>query len=776
MENELWYRRPATLWNEALPVGNGKLGAMVFGGVGDDRIALNHDTLWSGYPKRERMKEVHAARARAEALALAGDTAAAQAVLEREVCGDFFESYLPMGTLLARDGFGGEARAYRRFLDLDTACAGARYEAGSARVERRLFASAPDDALVLEWRFSVPGDLTLRLESPLRSENRSGEYLALRGQCPSRVEPSYVRHPDPIRYDDTHPGVRFAVGARVRTDGAARTEDGCLFIRGATRVLAVLLAETSFVDFKTDPADETWACEARLNARLAACDMDGERMLRAHIADYARLEGACRFRLGGREDARASLPADERLRAFDGRDKGLYELLFRYGRYLLIASSREGAQPANLQGVWNAELRAPWSANYTLNINTEMNYWPAFSTGLSRCALPLVKLTDELRVTGGEVARAVHGAPGFCAHHNTDLWRAAAPVGNHQAGCACYGYWPMGGAWLCRAVWEYYDYTRDDAYLRDTGYPIMESAARFILHQLRENARGELVLCPATSSENNYLARGETLAVDESTTMIQSIAEDLLENICLARRALGMPPDAKTLNALRRLRKLTAGGDGRVLEWAREREEAEPRHRHLSHLYALYPGGRVRADSAEADACRRSLEARGDEGTGWSLAWKVCLWARLHDGERALRLLSAQLRPVAPQTLDTFAGGGSYPNLLCAHPPFQIDGNLGAVAGVMAMLLEADGGRVTLLPALPGAWTDGSLKGARAPGGWTLSFSWRSGRLTSATVASAFGGDIVLCCRSREAALSLRPGQTLALRGDDLTKQREESE
>ncbi|MDD3410541.1 MAG: glycoside hydrolase N-terminal domain-containing protein, partial [Eubacteriales bacterium] len=697
---------------------------------------------------------------RARELALSGRPAEAQRVLEQDVCGDFFESYLPMGTLTAADDCGANAGEYRRSLDLDNACALTSYTANGCRVLRTVYASFPANALVMEWRFSQPRTLRLSLSSLLRGEACEGPLLMLRGQCPSRVEPSYVSHPDPVRYDPAHPGIRFAMGLRTQTDGQAEKDADGLTIRQATRVLAVLMAETSFQDFQTDPTDEGWRCEARLRERLNACELDAGALWLAHLADYQALETACTLKL---PHVPSPLPTDERLRAFAGDDAGLYELLFRYGRYLMIASSREGSQAANLQGIWNAELRAPWSGNYTLNINTEMNYWPVFSAHLGCCAQPLVQLVKELSQKGGEVARAVHGAPGWCAYHNADLWRSSGPVGNHQAGSACYGYWPMGGAWLCRTVWERYEYTRDEAYLRDTALPLLEGAARFLLSQLCENAQGELVLCPATSSENNYLLNGETLAVASSTAMMQSLCEDVLQNTRSARKALGLEADADIEAALSRLKRPAIGLDGRVLEWDGELEEAEPHHRHISHLYGLHPAQLIAWDSALGRACKRSLEARGDEGTGWSLAWKVNQWARLRDGDHALCLLNQQLHTVEPQVKDTWAGGGSYPNLFCAHPPFQIDGNFGAVSGMLEMLVQSDEQRVTLLPALPARWPEGELTGACARGGLELSLAWKNGRLTHARVMASRDGTYELDCAGAHWTLALTQNESVTL-------------
>lgn len=757
MEHELWYLQPARDWLEALPIGNGSLGAMVFGGTETERLQLNLDTLWSGYPRANAPEDLAGFTLKAQKLALSGQLHQAQQVLEQHVLGDFHESYLPMGDMLIREGLSGRASHYRRSLDLETGFADTTYTKGGVSIFRRVFASFPAKALVLHWQASEPVDVVISLSSQLRHKVSSGFPLRVTGLCPSRVEPNYVSHEDPVRYETDRPGIRFAFGVHVNTDGKQDLQGDALHITGATRMTVVLMARSSFTDCFTDPNLPDWDGEQRLVEELLNTAFNLESLQAAHLWDYRQLEQACRFHL---DCPPSPLPTDRRILAFDGSDLGLYALLFRYGRYLLIASSREGSQPANLQGIWNRELRAPWSSNYTININTQMNYWPAFSAGLADCALPLVQMVKELSQTGAEVARAIHGAPGWCAHHNVDLWRNARPVGNHQAGSACYGYWPMGGVWLCRAVWEYADYTGDMEFLRQTALPVLQGAADFVLSQLTENARRQLVVCPMTSPENTFLLDGKTLAVAESAAMGQSLCEDLLRMVQTARQRLGMEVDKAIETALSCLKPLEIGRDGRLLEWDVERTEAEFHHRHVSHLYALYPGRSIRPGSAVGQACKQSLIARGDEGTGWSLAWKVSLWARLGDGNHALSLLSMQLRPAWQQTGQ---GGGSYPNLFCAHPPFQIDGNLGAAAGMLEMLLQQQGQELHLLPALPENWSKGSIHGIRAPGGLSLDLVWDRGRLTQARVTAGKPGQYRLMYRGKPYTLDLGQGESALL-------------
>lgn len=777
MENRLWYKQPAENWNEALPVGNGQLGAMIFGGVRQERLVLNHDTLWSGRPHNTDEKDKTEAFYHCRAAALKGDYAAAQRIAEQSLCGRFDEGYLPLGDLMLRYP-AQDPTHYTRTLRLDTATAVVEYESGGVQHRRVCFASFPGDLLAVHHAAeggTVQVECTLN--SPLHSRKTcENGLLLLRGVCPTHVEPPYVQSEEPVVYNSALPGVRFCCGVRPLTDGHISFSDGAFLIEGANWFTLLCMVETSFVDYKTPPDDPEWACAARVIARLLACTGSFEDLLRAHIRDYQELETRCTFALA--PSPRTVLPTDERLRLFerDKHDFGLYELLLRYGRYLLISCSRPGTQPANLQGIWNREIRAPWSSNYTLNINTEMNYWPAFSGNLAECAQPLTKMAEELVQSGASAARSLYGAEGFAVHHNTDLWRAAGPVGAQQAGSACYGFWPLGGAWLCRAVWEYYEYTLDEKYLSSRAYPILKSAARFILDMLVPGKEGKLIFTPSTSPENNFLWRGEVVSVSRSTAMGQSIAKDLLQNCEKAALLVKDQPFARCVHrALKKLDAVRIGADGRLMEWHEEVPEPEKDHRHLSHLYGLYPATQISPVKTPelAEACRKSLMARGDAGTGWSLAWKVNLWARLGDGEHALSLLQRQLHFV-PSDIETYftsdqSGGqainfgGTYPNFLCAHPPFQLDGSLGAAAGILEMLVQSDGETVTLLPALPQAWADGAATGIRVRGGACIDLEWHAHKLCKVAVTAY--REIHLCVRleALEQILSLRKGESRTL-------------
>lgn len=473
------------------------------------------------------------------------------------------------------------------------------------------------------------------------------------------------------------------------------------------------------------------------------------------------------------EPDRHELPTDERLRLYqqDDRDPGLAALAFDYGRYLLISSSRPGSQPANLQGIWNREVRPPWSCNFTTNINLEMNYWPALVCGLEETAEPLHDLIRDLSEIGRETARFYYDAEGFAVHHNVDLWGHCNPVGRRRKGGAAHDFWPMGGTWLVQHLYAYYGYTGDRSFLEKTAYPCMREAARFCLDVLSEDGDGHLALIPATSPENRFSLDGHACGVSKTSDMSDAIMRDTFANTLAAARLLKVEPELqKRLEAaLERLPPYRIGKDGRLLEWNEEFAEIDPAHRHVSHLFGLYPSHQINAEETPelADACRKSLEGRTDEGTGWSLGWKICLWARLHDGGHALRILKRQFRLSEAESMEQrHQGGGTYPNLLDAHPPFQIDGNFGACAGIAELLVQSGEDYVELLPALPPQWRDGSLSGIRGMGGLRISLAWKDGRLTDAAITSDRERTVEIRLNGWRCRTKLDANKTLSWKGD----------
>ena len=742
--NQLYFDRPAQYWEEALPLGNGSLGAMVFGGAPHERLALNHDTLWSGYPVRHTRPGAAESFKRARTLAIQGEYEGAEReLLENFIC-DWTQCYLPLGDLLL-DFPEGETSDYARRLSLDEGAASCEYTMDGVRYSREAFCSFPDGLLALRLTADRPGSVScrLRLESELACTSGSGAHtLWLDGECPTQKTEAAMGGRVRLFYDDPgRHGIRFRCAVRVLAEGGQVVYgDGCAELTGCDAATVLLAAATSFVDFDHTPDAEYRTPCLHILDRACGENPDAAgvyaRLRTAHVRDHRALFDRVSLRLeGASADA---LPTPERLaRRRDGEtDLGLYVLLFQFGRYLTIAASRPGSQAMNLQGIWNRHLCPPWNANYTVNINTEMNYWPTLPANLAECHRPLLDLIRRISVTGQDTARGFYDAPGWVCHHNTDLWAHTVPV----RGSLSWAFWHGASGWLCRSAWEHWLYTRDMDYLRGF-YPILRGAAEFYDGILAENRDGNLVLAPGTSPENIFLLEGREVSVSEWTACSLAIATELFQNVIEAAETLGVDQAfADKLRAdLARFPAFKIGSKGQLLEWNEEFEEQEPHHRHTSHLYGLHPARLFTSEKTELRAAaKRSLELRGDEGTGWSLGWKINHWARLRDGDHAQRLMDMQLRPVDPAPDAHRRGGGTYPNLFDAHPPFQIDGNFGFTAGVCELLLQWEPGVLHLLPALPQAWHTGEVHGLRAPGGLEVGMAWRDGQLTDLHIA----GDI----------------------------------
>ncbi|MET0982794.1 MAG: glycoside hydrolase family 95 protein [Telluria sp.] len=761
----LHYDQPAAAWTDALPVGNGRLGAMVFGRPEEELLQLNEATLWSGGPVSANLNP-GAFDALAQARkALANGDYTAGAALARKMQGPYTESYQPLGDLLIRQDLkGAGAAGYRRSLNIRDGVSATSFTAGGVQYRREIFASSPDQVIVVHLSADRANQLSLELEtrSLLRADSQvAGDVLALKGKAPAHVDPSYVKYnAEPVVWTDPAgcKGMRFELLVKpIVTGGTVEAAGSRIRIRDASEVTLLLSAATSFAGFDTCPDRAGRDQHALALAHLERASGRSYGALRAaHVADFRSLFDRMSLTINPGEASRSLVPTDRRLADFTAgqADAGLEALYAQFGRYLLISSSRTRGAPANLQGIWSNAVRPPWSSNYTTNINVQMNYWPVESANLGELFAPMDDLIRALSVTGKDTAAGYYRAPGWAVHHNSDIWASSNPVGDFGKGDPKWANWSMGSAWLSRHLWDHYQFTGDRAYLREV-YPIMKEAARFTLAWLHPDAAGRLVTSPSTSPENDfYYSDRKTGVVGVAATMDMAIVRDLFANLEAAGRVLGI--DAGFRNevkaAARKLFPFQVGARGQLQEWYQDFEEVDPHHRHVSHLYALHPA-RVISPLATPDlaaAARRTLELRGDEGTGWSLAWKVNMWARLLDGNRAHRLFRNLLRLTRPGDQH----GGAYANLFDAHPPFQIDGNFAGTAGVIEMLLQSQNNEVHLLPALPDAWRDGAARGMVARGNFVVDVEWKDGQLRTARIKARQSGPCVI-----------RTAQPVAVRG-----------